>query len=395
MRVLLVNTLYPPSRVGGAERSVQLLARGLAAGGHDVFVACVAEQPEITVEHDGDVEVHRLPLRNRHWPYDTATTRSASERLRWHARDHYNRSARDDLCAVIDRVRPDVINTNNLTGFSTEVWRSAASRSLPVAHTLRDYSLVCSRATLFTNGSNCERRCAPCWALTLRKRQNSALVDHVIGISAAVVEGHRKFGCFEGIDDDVIHNIAATDLPPTSPELSGDMVFGMLGRVETEKGVDVLLAASRLLGDRPHRIRIGGTGAPGDIDRLQRSFGARHIEWLGHVDADDFFSSIDTLVVPAIWAEPMGRTVIEAAVRGVSVIHSDAGGIPEVAALARQRMQVAAGDPAALSAAMADVLANPGPWRRRNVVGPHALEPFSTDHVVRSHVEVFDRLLSK
>ncbi len=82
MRVLLVNTQYPPGRVGGAERSVQLLARGLAGAGHDVAVACIHESSTATIDGDGEIEVHRFPLRNRHWPFDVTVERSATERLR-------------------------------------------------------------------------------------------------------------------------------------------------------------------------------------------------------------------------------------------------------------------------------------------------------------------------
>ncbi len=306
----------------------------------------------------------------------------------------HNRAATDDLLELVDRFRPDVINSNNVTGFSTEVWRGARTRGVPVVHTIRDDSLVCSRSTLFRNGRDSAQRCAPCWALTNRKRHNSSLVDHVIGISREVLNRHRAHGCFTGTPSEVIHNIAAGDVPATPPELGGPVVFGFLGRIEVEKGIDVLLAASERLGGSPHRVRIGGLGSTEYVEPLRSGHPHAHIEWLGQVDADAFLASIDTLVVPAIWAEPMGRTVIEAAVRGISVIHSDAGGIPEVATLSARRRQVVAGDVAALAAAMADVIARPDEWRQRRPATAAALEPFSSDHVVGRHVDVFERLVA-
>ncbi len=58
MKILLVNNRYPPPVLAGAERSVQLLAQGLMADGHDVAVACLAEARG--TREDGGVRVHEM-----------------------------------------------------------------------------------------------------------------------------------------------------------------------------------------------------------------------------------------------------------------------------------------------------------------------------------------------
>jgi hypothetical protein len=42
MRILHLNSLYPPHILGGAEQSVALLAEAQARGGHEVAVACIS-----------------------------------------------------------------------------------------------------------------------------------------------------------------------------------------------------------------------------------------------------------------------------------------------------------------------------------------------------------------
>ena len=50
MRILIINTLYPPLTVGGAERSVCLLAEALARSGDCVSVVTLHPGSEEIVE---------------------------------------------------------------------------------------------------------------------------------------------------------------------------------------------------------------------------------------------------------------------------------------------------------------------------------------------------------
>jgi D-inositol-3-phosphate glycosyltransferase len=59
LRVLLVSANYRPS-VGGIERYVEILARGLAERGHRVTVAAARTHGGAPREHDGNVEIVRL-----------------------------------------------------------------------------------------------------------------------------------------------------------------------------------------------------------------------------------------------------------------------------------------------------------------------------------------------
>lgn len=389
MRILIANTLYPPARVGGAERSVELLAGAMVRCGHEVAVACVSDQPDTTADIEQGVNVTRFPLRNHYWPYSQDRDEGPLARVRWHVRDQHNRSATADLSALLESFRPDVINTNNLVGFSTGIWKVASERSVRVVHTLRDYSLLCSRGTLFRDGSHCERRCAPCWGLNLRKQHTSKFVDGVIGVSQFVIDAHRQRGLFAGTPAEAVFNIEKIE-PRLLPAGNGPITFGVIGRIEPEKGVDVLLsAASRLAGD--WRLRIAGVGEKHYVDGLRRAHSDRRIEWLGHTDADQFYSDTDVLVVPAVWSEPMGRTTIEAGIRGIPVLHSDAGGIPQVARGLGRSREFRAGDADGLLAALEDVVANPVRWRDRSPLSDDATTAFSEEHVVERNLAMFAR----
>jgi len=50
VKIAIINTLYYPNVVGGAERSVQFLAEGLVKKGHEVVVICTAPVQRIQTE---------------------------------------------------------------------------------------------------------------------------------------------------------------------------------------------------------------------------------------------------------------------------------------------------------------------------------------------------------
>jgi glycosyltransferase involved in cell wall biosynthesis len=83
----------------------------------------------------------------------------------------------------------------------------------------------------------------------------------------------------------------------------------------------------------------------------------------------------DVVVVPSIYEEPFGRTVIEAMSTGRPVIASSVGGIPEILTGGLAELLVAPGDAGALAAKLAEVL----DWR----TGRPDLGPRCADHVAR------------
>src|SRR5579884_3916291 len=177
MRIVIVNALYPPYKRGGAEKSTSLLAESLAARGDHVCVISLSPGKSTSVESRNGVRVYRVPLDNLYWPFDFGSRRSARSRLLWHIANMWNVRAADRVGRILDDERPDVMHTNVLTGFSPAVWRAARCRGIRVVHTLRDYSLLCVRSTLFGNGRFCARRCGACVVLTSISKVASTHVD--------------------------------------------------------------------------------------------------------------------------------------------------------------------------------------------------------------------------
>jgi glycosyltransferase involved in cell wall biosynthesis len=118
-------------------------------------------------------------------------------------------------------------------------------------------------------------------------------------------------------------------------EVDRPLDVGYLGRLSTDKGVDVLARAmARVPGDS--RLVLAGdtryveADSVATVDAALAGLGRRALR-LGHVSPDDLFRRVGVVVFPSVWAEPFGLVVAEAMAAGVPFVISDAGALPEVA----------------------------------------------------------------
>lgn len=133
---------------------------------------------------------------------------------------------------------------------------------------------------------------------------------------------------------------------------SGQRVICYAGRIDAEKGLEVLIqgfaamvhqgvAAQLLIAGKPivHVDPITMKESPEVGQQYQRSLVhlaqrlgvGDAVRFLGHVsDTAALYQASDLTVVPSIWPEPFGRVVIESMACGTPVIASQIGGIPEI-----------------------------------------------------------------
>lgn len=151
MKIMLVNSLYYPFKVGGAEVSVQLLAEGLVKHGCDVMVVTLTNDRmrHLTTEYINKVKVVRVYLKNIYWPFDEKDNRGSIKKLVWHIIDSYNPLMQKIVNKLVNDFSPDIIHTNNICGFSTSIWNKYDK--IKVIHTIRDYYLLTPSSVLSDN----------------------------------------------------------------------------------------------------------------------------------------------------------------------------------------------------------------------------------------------------
>jgi len=147
--------------------------------------------------------------------------------------------------------------------------------------------------------------------------------DVVVGVSRYVADYVLKWS-----------GISAVHVPIS---LLDPSPYPDLGRFENEfvtlvnpcavKGISIFLA----LADRLPEVRFAGVPTWGTTRADRAALSSRaNVTLLDPVDnVDDILRRTRVLLVPSLWAEARSRIVVEAMLRGVPVIASNIGGIPE------------------------------------------------------------------
>ncbi len=328
MKIAIVNNLYTPYLVGGAERSVQMLAEAFVAEGAQVSI--ITLHPGACFKRDTvrGVDVWRLPLRNGYWPFDLAK-RSAWRRLMWHLRDIYNHGASRDLKDVLAKISPDVVHTNNLSGFSVSVWSAAKQAGIPIVHTARDYYMLHPNSMLYANGIRQDERAMVARLWSLVKKVVGRKVRAFVAISGYVKDIHLRNGHFPMATASVVHNSVelVAHSATASPKPKRANVFGFLGRLDPAKGVELILEAAALTPEV--NWLIAGEGRSDYVNALSAA-APPNVTFVGRQDPAVFLGNVHVLVVPSMWAEPLGRVVLEAYAQGVPVLSSGLGGLKDI-----------------------------------------------------------------
>ena len=346
MRALLVTDWTPNE--GGIEAYVTRASHALQAAGHEVRLltssagsAGGGAADYVALGTDNPAAQTFLQIAN---PFAVARVRAA-------VRDF----------------RPDVVQVNMFEKYlSPAIFQ--ALRGVPTVAFVHYYKPICPTALKFLpDGSLCRVPAGlVCWrsrcvglAEWLRDRPRYALIraglaqsDKVLACSRWMVEQLR----LNGIPAEAIPLPVPRPAPGFARLPSGEPLFLYCGRLDREKGIDLLLRAFRgVLASRPAaRLRILGDGPRrAALEALAAELGIREaVRFDGRVsfaEVEAALSKAWALVAPSVWAEPLGLTAIEAITRGVPAITSASGGFAESVADGVSGYLVANGDERALA----------------------------------------------
>ncbi|NDJ16628.1 glycosyltransferase family 4 protein [Myxacorys almedinensis] len=182
-------------------------------------------------------------------------------------------------------------------------------------------------------------------------------------------------------------------------------LISYVGRIDTEKGLETLIKAVALLSDRGVDLHLCLAGKPvvhysaskgrlceeegrkyqRSLEALAHRLGVRdRITFLGHLaDPVSLYQASDVTVLPSVWAEPFGRSIIESLACGTPVVASAIGGIPEILTGEFAAYLFAPGNAEALADRLEQVIG----WRDRDPqfcdrARRHVATHFSDTHMV-------------
>jgi glycosyltransferase involved in cell wall biosynthesis len=266
----------------------------------------------------------------------------------------YNRASAAEIRNVINNFKPDIVHVHNFFfAASPSVLMQVHKLGIPLVVTIQNYRLICANALLLRNNQVCElciKHDFPWYGVKYNCYHDSAVQSAAVGSMAAL---HKWLGTWKNTVDLYITPSAfarnkllesSFKVAPQKIQVKHNFIpdagtgdinnrknyFLFVGRLSSEKGVDVLIDAwSRLpnqqliiAGDGPERERL-----------MAKSSSLNNIQFIGRKKPEEIIElmkSCKALIFPSIWYEGLPLTIIEAFSTGTPVIGSDIGAISEM-----------------------------------------------------------------
>jgi glycogen synthase len=374
--ILELTQRYPPA-IGGVERHVEQLARGLASAGARVEVATT------------DLLRDRPFARAGPYPADEPTGVRRHRVLRAMPAPRGLGIAAPGMFADVLRARVDVLHAHAFGYFPTWAGRAAhALRRIPLVVTPHsDPGADTSRSRLYARAV---------------ARGSLRGADRIVALTGREADWLATLGVPQeairiipnGIDLEEFAN-----LPPRPSEPRPPVVL-FVGRLDRrQKGLDTLIEA---FGRVPPRLnaslRLVGEdwgGLPPLLLRAKRLGLEDRVKATGPLPRGEVLgelASADVLVVPSRF-EPFGIVLLEAMAARLPIVATRVGGIPEVVTDRESALLVAANDPAELASALEAVLTDPPLAARLAAEGRRRVERFSWPRLLPDYVALFHELL--
>ncbi len=152
----------------------------------------------------------------------------------------------------------------------------------------------------------------------------------------------------------IVGNPYSKDVFKARPEISRVRELVYLGRLVSDKGVDMLIESVADLKERGLAPCLTIIGSGSEEQTLKDLAKARQVEdqvvftgSKGPAEIAELLNAHQIMVVPSQWPEPFGIVALEGIASGCALVASDAGGLPEV--VGRCGITYPLGDRAALT----------------------------------------------
>lgn len=415
MKIVYIVHEFPPDNIGGTGVATFQAAKGMLSGGHKVWV--LAPQPWIEGDLPSigffDEKVDGLSVRRLIFNPELAPNPILYE--------YYNPVLFAYAKDFLRYISPDIIHIYHLLHLSSSIIDAAWELRIPIVLTLTDFWFFCPKwIRLKWNEGLCEedfcwKDCI--WCLkeenniydriikVFDKRMMKSYVEQVISnnkLKFSLINNGQIFSLLFwvagrlpflksqlGKVDQIVfrssflskvylkkryfHNgftivspgtISSPKLPSRESRIS-NITFGYFGGGKKHKGAHILLEAFRKIKSTNVNLKLYGNFPNTEYARNLRRIakGDERIDFMGNYERTELInvlSGIDILVMPSIWYEAYGLSVLEAFANKVPVIATDIGGIPEIVRDGHNGLLFKRGDVLDLKQKMERVINEPG-----------------------------------
>jgi glycosyltransferase involved in cell wall biosynthesis len=306
-------------------------------GGEDV-----STEAEVSLLKANGIDIHTMFLDNTN--IDGRNRLKLAYNTIWSGK-HYQ-----EIFNKIQSEKYDIVHVQNFFPlFSPSIFYAAKKAGAKVVMSVRNYRLICPNGLMYVNDevcTACVSKTIPYPALSKKCYRKSFSAT---AVSVAMLSIHNLLNTWKNKIDAFIcisefvkkqlilgnfgetklhvkYNFVATELPPNFEPLD---YYIYVGRISTEKGIDVLLDAFQTT---KKKLLIIGDG-PLKQSVIEASTKNENIVFLGKLSLTKTYKKIagaKALVFPSKWHEPFGRTIVESFAHGTPVIGASLGGVTEL-----------------------------------------------------------------
>ncbi len=387
---------------GGAERIVLESKNMLESAGHKVAVFGM-HHPENIIENKYFI------------PYIDYKNLGVIGKIRAGLKSIYNKEAKKQFEQLVDDFKPDLIHFHNIYHqLSFSLFDVVRKKNIKSVMTLHDYKMISPNYTLFHHGhiddtsigkkyyrclfSNCMESWGRSFFSTIEAylRHFKKWKD-VIDVYIAPSQFMKDMCVEAGLSEKKIHVLQnpITIKKENIKQKEGNYV-AYVGRLSKEKGVDILLKAAKETPDIPYKI-IGDGPERKSLESYVKKCYIKNVHFYGWQTGsalDTFIAQARMIVIPSVWYEPFGLVVLEAQIKGKTVIGSDIGGIKE---LINKELLVEAGNSKALEKKIRIWYNNPS--EKRQIMQKQIYKKIKEKYNIEKHrhalVSVYEKLCIK
>lgn len=366
MRILHLNDYALP--IGGAETYLAALIASQQKHGLDAALLATDSRG------GGTLAVAPLDMEPFAWPLHWVRGTSSSTKLFRAARQLHNGNAAYCAEESLREFKPDIVHAHMYLGqLSPAVLEPFIKAQVPLIHTSHTYRIACPKGDrLLPSGENCRFRvgwvCAKHCSLAalahmkLRESLHRAPQD-VFKIVLAPGSAMAEVLKLEGFPDVRTLPYGSTFPISDGRQLVAEPRVLYVGRISESKGVFVLLEAFetvRKAVPNAELLYVGdGPAKRALMEQADRAFPPGACRFHGFAGADEILSFQDgsrVQVIPSLWPDNSPLVVYESLSRGIPVVASRTGGIPDLVQPEKEGILVAPGDGEALSDAIIRLL---------------------------------------
>jgi glycosyltransferase involved in cell wall biosynthesis len=351
MKIVLSNYRYHVT--GGPERYLFSIKKLLESEGHSVFPFSVKSSRNIKTEYE---KYFLSPIDRMDSDFFEEYRRNARTFFKVMSRQFFSiegyRKAKD-FCL---RFRPDLVYCFHfLNKMSPSVLDGFKSAGIPIVARLSDFGLICPNGHFLSGGQICEKCLGgafynAAFERCIKNSFSAGLVKALAWYFHRIAGSINRINAFvcpseflkeklieAGYPEKKVHHVPTfINLKNIKPSNTHEGFFLYFGRVNLEKGVDILLDAFERLAKRRklqgfRLVIIGDTKTRGLLKLNKKAFAINDVEFREFMGRNELYSIVKRasfVVIPSRWYDNLPNVALESYAHGKAVIAPNHGSFP-------------------------------------------------------------------